>query len=50
MCKYCNWAFDDGWGTLLEYDEVYQSAVGDDTDSTHGFHDEWDDLQAELDL
>ncbi|GAB6877956.1 hypothetical protein JCM17823_02300 [Halorubrum gandharaense] len=48
MCKYCNYAFSDGWGKLLEYDEVYQSAVGGETESTHGFHEEWDDLQSEL--
>lgn len=48
MCQYCNWAFHDGWGELLKYDETYQSAVGTDTESTHGFHDEWDDLRSEL--
>ena len=48
MCKYCNWAFHDGWGELLKYDDVYQSAMGTETDSTHGFHEDWDDLQAEL--
>ncbi len=48
MCKYCNWAFHDGWGELLKYDDVYQSAVGAETESAHGFHEEWDDLQAEL--
>ena len=48
MCKYCNWAFHDGWGELLKYDDVYQSAVGAETESTHGFHEDWDDLRAEL--
>ncbi len=48
MCKYCNWAFHDGWGGLLKYDDVYQSAVGAETESTHGFHEDWDDLQSEL--
>jgi len=48
MCKYCNWAFHDGWGELLKYDDVYQSAIGAETESTHGFHEDWDDLQAEL--
>lgn len=48
MCKYCNWAFHDGWGDLLKYDDVYQSAMGPETESNHGFHDDWDDLQAEL--
>ncbi|OYR79531.1 hypothetical protein DJ71_16355, partial [Halorubrum sp. E3] len=32
-----------------EFDHnVYQSAVGAETESTHGFHEDWDDLQAEL--
>ena len=48
MCQYCNWAFHDGWGELLKYDETYQSAVGTETESTHGFHDEWDELRSEL--
>lgn len=48
MCKYCNWAFHDGWGELLKYDETYQSMVSGETESTHGFHDEWDDLRNEL--
>ena len=48
VCKYCNWAFHDGWGELLKYDDVYHSAVGAETESTHGFHEDWDDLQAEL--
>ncbi|MFC5277940.1 hypothetical protein ACFPM1_04040 [Halorubrum rubrum] len=50
MCQYCNWAFHDGWGELLQYDEVYQSAVGAETESTHGFHEDWDDLRAELEI
>lgn len=50
MCKYCNWAFHDGWGELLEYDEVYQNAVAQEatTQSTHGFHESWDELSEEL--
>jgi len=48
MCQYCNWAFHDGWGELLKYDETYQSAIETETESTHGFHDEWDDLRNEL--
>ncbi|MFD1562241.1 hypothetical protein ACFR99_01480 [Haloarchaeobius amylolyticus] len=51
MCQYCNYSFHDGWGRLLEYDEVYQSALLDSTmQSTHGFHESWDDLRNELDL
>jgi hypothetical protein len=52
MCKYCNWAFHDGWGELLEYDDVYQDVMGGaaETESTHGFHDSWDDLQDELEI
>ncbi|WP_418282572.1 hypothetical protein [Halorubrum sp. DTA98] len=48
MCKYCNWAFHDGWSELLKYDDVYQSAIADDTEATHGFHEEWDELRTEL--
>lgn len=47
MCQYCNYAFSDGWEQLLEYDDVYQSAMATE-ESTHGFHEEWDDLQSEL--
>lgn len=52
MCKYCNWAFHDGWGELLEYDDIYQDAMGGaaETESTHGFQDSWDDLQDELEI
>jgi len=52
MCKYCNWAFHDGWGQLLEYDEVYQEAFASaaGTESTHGFQDSWDDLKDELEI
>jgi hypothetical protein len=45
MCKYCTAAFSEGWSQLLEYDDVYQSAVSTDSASTHGFHEEWDDLR-----
>jgi len=50
MCKYCNWAFHDGWGELLEYDDVYQDAFAGETtsQSTHGFHESWDELSDEL--
>jgi len=45
MCKYCTAAFSEGWSQLLVYDDVYQSAVSTDSASTHGFHEEWDDLR-----
>ncbi|MFU8868813.1 hypothetical protein [Natronococcus sp.] len=50
MCKYCNYSFTDGWGQLLEYDDVYQGALPESatTQSTHGFHESWDELSDEL--
>lgn len=49
MCQYCNYSFHDDWGQLLEYDEVYQSVLPESTtQSTHGFHESWDDLRADL--
>ncbi|MDG5760545.1 hypothetical protein QA600_14500 [Natronococcus sp. A-GB1] len=50
MCKYCNYSFTDGWGQLLEYDDVYQNALPESvtTQSTHGFHESWDELSDEL--
>ena len=49
MCIYCSVAFDDGWGQLLEYDDLYQSArEGPTTESTHGFEESWDELRDEL--
>ena len=49
MCQYCNYSFTDGWGQLLEYDDVYQNAVTPaTTQSTHGFHESWDELSDEL--
>ncbi|EMA37484.1 hypothetical protein SAMN05444422_102406 [Halobiforma haloterrestris] len=52
MCIYCTYRERDGWATLLEYDDVYQEAMAADatTESTHGFHDSWDDLKDELAL
>ncbi|SFS92913.1 hypothetical protein SAMN04488556_3453 [Halostagnicola kamekurae] len=51
MCQYCSYARHDGWTRLLEYDDVYQNAFADRTDqSTHGFHESWDDLRDELEL
>ncbi len=48
MCQYCNYSFHDGWTQLLEYDDVYQSVVGEGSNSTYGFHDSWDDLREEV--
>ncbi|ELY53917.1 hypothetical protein C491_20612 [Natronococcus amylolyticus DSM 10524] len=50
VCKYCNYSFTDGWGQLLEYDDVYQNALPESvtTQSTHGFHESWDELSDEL--
>ncbi|MFC6724761.1 hypothetical protein ACFQE1_10325 [Halobium palmae] len=47
MCMYCSFR-EDGWTTLLQYDEVYQSAVGSETESTYGFHETWDEMREEL--
>ncbi|MFC4437866.1 MULTISPECIES: hypothetical protein [Natrialbaceae] len=50
MCQYCNYSFTDGWGQLLEYDDVYQNAITATatSQSTHGFHESWDELSDEL--
>ena len=49
VCQYCNYSFTDGWGQLLEYDSVYQNAITPSTtQSTHGFHESWDELSDEL--
>ncbi len=48
MCQYCNYSFHDGWTRLLTYDDVYQSAVVEPSESTYGFHQDWDDLKEEL--
>lgn len=52
MCQYCNYSFHDGWTQLLEYDDVYQDALPNRvTDqSTHGFHESWEELSDELEL
>lgn len=52
MCRYCAYSYHDGWTALLQYDDTYQEAMSDrrTTEATHGFHDSWDDLRAELDL
>ena len=46
MCQYCNYSFHDGWTQLLEYDDVYQSAVA--SDAEYGFHDSWEQLREDL--
>lgn len=48
MCKYCSYQFHDGWANLLEYDETYQAAVGNASESTYGFHESWDELRDEV--
>ena len=52
MCIYCTYRERDAWSKLLEYDDVYQSAVAEEaaSESTHGFHESWDDLKDELAL
>lgn len=47
MCMYCSFR-EDGWTALLQYDEVYQSAVGAETESTYGFHESWDEMREDL--
>ncbi len=47
MCQYCSFNFHDGWTALLEYDDVYQTAIGS-SDATHGFHEPWSDLREEV--
>ncbi|WP_254280371.1 hypothetical protein [Haloarcula marina] len=48
MCQYCSYRFQEGWSRLLEYDEVYQTAVSGKSDSTYGFHESWDDLKEDV--
>jgi hypothetical protein len=50
MCKYCAYSFTDGWTALLEYDDVYQNTMQAASDSTHGFHESWDELRDELEV
>ncbi|WP_435102223.1 hypothetical protein [Halarchaeum sp. P4] len=51
MCIYCGAVYDNGWGQLIEYDDLYQDAYAEvESTSTHGFQESWDDLQDELDL
>jgi hypothetical protein len=48
VCRYCRYRLHDGWAGLLAYDDVYQSAVGGESEATYGFHESWDDLREEL--
>jgi hypothetical protein len=48
VCQYCSYRLHDGWTRLLAYDDVYQSAVGGESETTYGFHESWDDLREEL--
>ncbi|WP_198560251.1 hypothetical protein [Haloarcula sp. Atlit-7R] len=48
MCQYCSYRFHDGWTQLLSYDDVYQDAMGGDSESTYGFHESWDELRDEV--
>ena len=46
MCLYCT--MGEGWSALLQYDEVYQRAVGDTSESTYGFHESYDELREQV--
>lgn len=50
MCQYCTYRNNDGWETLLDYDEVYQDAVGGRANeaSNYGFYESWDDLRDQV--
>jgi|GEM_PF-222974 len=50
MCKYCNYAFTDGWTDLLEYDRTYQTAMDQlrAERSNYGFSEGFDELQDDL--
>ncbi|MFC6941575.1 hypothetical protein ACFQE8_16635 [Salinirubellus sp. GCM10025818] len=48
MCQYCNYNFHDGWTTLLEYDDVYGEVIVDESESTYGFHESWEELREEV--
>ena len=50
MCQYCAYSFSEGWTALLEYDDVYQTAIRTEAASTHGFHESWDELRGELEI
>ncbi|MFD1512923.1 hypothetical protein [Halomarina rubra] len=46
MCLYCT--MNEGWSALLQYDEVYQSAMGATSESTYGFHESYDELREQV--
>ena len=48
MCKYCAYSYHDGWTQLLQYDDVYQEAMGVDTDADYGFHESYEDLREQV--
>ena len=48
MCQYCSYGDQEAWSALLAYDDVYQAAVAGDSESTYGFHEEWDELREEV--
>ena len=47
MCIYCTYR-EDGWATLIQYDDVYQEAASAESESTYGFHESWDELRDQL--
>jgi len=48
MCQYCSYREREAWSALLEYDDVYQDAIAMGSESTYGFHEEWDELREEV--
>lgn len=50
MCQYCNYRYRGGWTQLLEHDEVYQTAISDESGSTYGFCESWGELRGGVDL
>jgi len=48
MCKYCAYSYHDGWTSLLQYDDIYQEAVTDDSGSNYGFHESYEDLREQI--
>jgi hypothetical protein len=48
MCQYCSLRDREAWSALLQYDDVYQDAVVGGSESTYGFHEEWDELREEV--
>ena len=49
MCLYCM-MHDGGWSTLLEYDDVYQTAqaAAIERESDYGFGESWDELREQV--